>query len=147
MRVRLLPGKPPHFPCQNSRICEYLEREKDCPCASVRERFLYMRDRALLALQFFAGDRASDVCTTKGQDVRQLPGKGGLVIRHTQGKTASSGQPRIFVLHRSSTTSVCPVAYLDEYIRGAQQLGVDLTVGYLFRRVTEVGEIIQLPVT
>ncbi len=128
-------------------IGEYLDREASCPCASVKDKFTYMRDKAFLTLQFHAGDRASDVSQTLAQEIRSLPQGTGLMLKHTTGKCTSSLTPKTFVVRRCANSSICPVASLENYVRHAAEMAVDLRVGYIFRKLSAGGEVLDLPIT
>ncbi len=94
----------------------YLEREASCPCASVKDRFTYRRDKAFFTLQFHAGDRAHDVSQTLAQEIKSLPERGGMMIKHTHGKCTTNATPKTFVVRRCADVAVCPVASLEDYV-------------------------------
>lgn len=47
---------------------------------SLREKFVLIRDQAIFKIQFFAGDRISDVCDILSQDVKKLQDNSGFVF-------------------------------------------------------------------
>lgn len=49
----------------------YIDREFSRPDLSLREKFVLIRDQAIFKIQFFAGDRISDVCNILSQEVRK----------------------------------------------------------------------------
>ena len=128
-------------------ICDYLGREAEGVGVTAKDRFIYLRDRAFFCLQFYAGDRAGDLCKMVAQEVRRLPGAEGLVIRHTQGKTASASTPNTFVVRPCGNKIVCPITNLEAYIRGAGVMGIDLKVGHLFRKTGQSGIVLEAPMS
>lgn len=97
------------------------------------EKFILLRDQAFLKLQFFAGDRASDLGKCLSQEIRRLRDDSGFVITHTVGKTLSNGKKNEFSVMRLDDHSVCPVFGIEKYVSGAGEMGINLTLGYLFR--------------
>jgi hypothetical protein len=55
-------------------------------------RFVFLKDRAFFTLQFFAGDRASDLGQCLSQEVKKLFESKGRLFRHTVGKTLGNGK-------------------------------------------------------
>lgn len=49
-------------------------------------RFVLLRDMSFFTLQFFAGDRASDLGQCLTQEIKALPERSGFLVRHTSGK-------------------------------------------------------------
>ncbi len=137
----------PLFLGKLEKICDFLVREVESTGISAREKFTYLRDRAFFSLQFYAGDRASDMSKMLSQEVRKLPRGEGFMIKHTQGKTASASAPKIFTVQRCDNSTVCPVASVEAYIQGAGAMGADLRTGYLFRKVDTKGRVIEAPIT
>ncbi|XP_071124009.1 uncharacterized protein [Mytilus edulis] len=97
------------------------------------EKFILLRDQAFLKLQFFAGDRASDLGKCLSQEIRRLRDDSGFVITHTVGKTLSNGKKNEFSVMRLDDHSVCPVFGIEKYVSCAGEMGINLTLGYLFR--------------
>ena len=59
----------PLFVGKLERVCDFLKREADCPGVPVQDKFVYLRDRAFLAMQFYAGDRASNISRMLAQEI------------------------------------------------------------------------------
>lgn len=114
-----------------------------------REKYTLLRDQAMFELQFFAGDRASDISNFLTQDIKFLPGDSGFVFRHTFGKTlrGGDGKTNTFAIMRYSDNLTCPIAELETYLSGAKSLGIDLKTGYLFRTVSENGLVLDTPIS
>lgn len=97
------------------------------------KRFVLLRDRAFFTLQFFAGDRASDLGQCLAQEVKKLTVTEGLLFRHTVGKTLGNGKFNEFVISPVNDKLICPIENLNQYVFGAKEMDIDLSVGYLFR--------------
>ena len=112
---------------------------------SLREKYTLLRDQALLKLQFFSGDRASDVSNILSQEMRTLPDKSGYVFKHTYGKTlrGGNGKCNTFVIKRCDDTLICPIYALEYYFAQSAKFGLDLSSGYAFRLVTEQGKVLD----
>ena len=99
----------------------------------IARKFVFLRDQAFLKLQFFAGDRASDLSRCLTQEVRRLQNNTGFLITHTVRKKLVNGKTNEFRILGLEDHSICPVFALEKYVAGAKEMGVDLSVGYLFR--------------
>lgn len=100
-------------------------------------------------LQFFAGDRASDISNILVQEVKEIPDKSGYVFSHTYSKTlrGGDGKSNIFIIKRCKDSLICPIFALEQYFLGSSNLGLNLATGFLFRLVTEGGRVLDAPVT
>lgn len=125
-------------------ISSYIDREICRKDISLREKFVLSRDQALFKLQFFAGDRASDMGNVLTQEIKHLPDKSGYVFNHTYGKSLrGDGKCNTFVIKKCEDVAVCPVRGLDKYFKWAKEKGVDLSLGYLFRPVSDCGRVLD----
>lgn len=106
----------------------YIDREFSRPDLSVREKFV-LRDQAIFKIQFFAGDRISDVCNILSQEVKTLQDNSCFVFNHTYGKTLrGDGKSNTFVLKRSHDKTICPVVGLEKYYNWSKENKVDLSL-------------------
>ena len=139
----------PIFITKLRSIATYIDRELRRSNLSLREKFVLYRDPALLKLQFFAGDRASDVAIVLSQEVKKLDDNSGFVFNHTFGKTLRGGSNKCntFVLKRCDDKVICPVLGLESYYAFMTNHGASLKSGYLFRIITESGRVLQKPVS
>lgn len=126
----------------------FIERELQRVDLSLRERYVLHRDQAYFKLQFFAGDRASDLSIVVTQEIKELSDRSGLVFQHTFGKTlrGSKGKCNTFVVKRCGDDAVCPVKALEALMDFSQSSNIDLRNGYVFRIVTEAGRVLDRPV-
>lgn len=97
------------------------------------DKFVFLRDKAFLLLQFFAGDRANDLGQVLIQEIKSLPGNVGLLFFHTVGKTLSDGRENIFAVQRVGNELICPVHAVEAYVCAAELMGLNMNSGYLFR--------------
>jgi hypothetical protein len=79
------------------------------------------------------------------QEIRQLPGGDGLMIKHTWGKTFRLDRPNVFSLFKFHDEMICPVRGIERYIQVAKAMGLDLSCGYLFRPIAADGSVENTP--
>lgn len=137
----------PMFADKLELIASYIDRQLDRTLLSVRQRFVFLRDQALLKFAFFSGDRLTDAGLTLTQAIKFLPAGQGLLIKHTTGKTFRLDRPNEFSLHRCENILICPVQGVEQYIHQARLLSVDLRFGYLFRPVSPAGCVLNEPLS
>ncbi|XP_061192114.1 uncharacterized protein LOC133200311 [Saccostrea echinata] len=127
----------PIFLGKIKKLTLFIEREFAHRDLSLREKFVLIRDQAIFKIQYFAGDRISDVCNILSQEVKKLQDNSSFVFNHTYGKTLrGDGKSDTFVVKRSQDKSICPVVGLENYYAWSKQNKVDLSLGYLFRPVS-----------
>ena len=116
---------------------------------AIKQKYIFQRDQAIIKLQFFAGDRASDVAIILSQEVKKLPDNNGFVFKHTFGKTLLGGSNKCntFVIKHCDERIICPVFALESYFSFMQNHGIPLFPGYLFRVITESGRVLDKPVS
>jgi len=100
---------------------------------SLVSKYILVRDATFFVVDFFTGDRASDLGRLSCNQVFRLRDREGFLIRLSLTKTVRKGSPREFVLVPFRDPDVCPVFWLDCYVRACQALGVSLSEGYFFR--------------
>lgn len=75
---------------------------------------------------------------------KKLQDNSGFVLNHTYGKTLrGDGKSNTFVLKRSHDKTICPVVDLEKYYNWSKENKVDLSLGYLFRPVSESGRVLD----
>ena len=147
-RAHVLPTQaPPMFLAKLGKIMSYINLQLSKDDVPVREKFVYLRDRAFLLLQFFAGDRAGDLGLMLSQEVKRLSDDSGVVITHTLGKPLRGQRNgfNTFVVKRCSSLQLCPVRALEEYFQFSKSHGIDLSLGYLFRPVNNLSVVLTEP--
>lgn len=130
-------------------IFNYIDNQLTRPDLFPRQIFVLMRDQAFLKVQFFAGDRASDLSIVPAQEVKRLEDDSGMSFCHTITKTIRGvkGTANRFVIKRCDDLEICPIFGLERYVKWCSQWGVDLSCGYLFRIVDESGRVLDNNVT
>ena len=77
-------------------------------------------------MDFFTGDRASDLGRLQSRNVFKLRDREGYLLRFTLIKNIRTGSPRSSVLIKFIHPEVCPVAWVRYYITVCQCLGISL---------------------
>ena len=65
------------------RLAEYLDREIKSTVVTLKDKFLFLRDKAFFLLQFYTGSRGGDLTKLLVQEIHLLADNLGLVIRET----------------------------------------------------------------
>ncbi len=130
-------------------IAVYIDNQLSRPDLSKRERFVLLRDQAFFKLQFFAADRASDLSAIPSQEVKRLNDNSGFLFCHTLTKSirGGCGKANKFVIKRCSDKVICPIEGLEKYVSEVAKHGVTLSLGYLFRLVSDSGRVLNKPVS
>ena len=62
----------------------------------------------------------------------------GFLFNHIWGKTLRDGDANIFRVRRNPQDNICAIRSIERYMDIAQQMGIDLTTGYMFRKVVRI---------
>ena len=103
-------------------LCSYLRRQSLSSGLTPTSRYLYARDLAFFSLDFYSGDRASDLGRVKTKEVLSLPDKEGLLFKHTFGKTLRGNDVHTFAVRACSDPIACPVTNLFLYVHLADAM-------------------------
>ncbi|CAH3145974.1 unnamed protein product, partial [Pocillopora meandrina] len=71
--------------------------------------YLLGRDLSFFSVDFFAGDRSSDLGRTLGKELLYFPDKSGILFNHTFGKTLRGDALNTFSIRRCENLDICPV--------------------------------------
>ena len=97
-------------------------------------------------LDFYSGDRASDLGRVYTKGVLLLPGEQGLLFHHKFGKTLRGKDSNIFAVKKCPHDSiVCPVVNLSTYVKLADLMNIKLREGFLFRATDSRGRVSTKP--
>ena len=77
----------PFFFDKFTKLCTYLRNRVFLSSVSPLERYIISRDLAFFCLDFYSGDRASDLGRVYTKEALLLPEDQGLLFHHTFGKT------------------------------------------------------------
>ena len=146
-RARVSPRQAvPFFFDKFSKLCYYLRKQTFLPSISPLERYIVSRDLAFFCLDFYSGDRASDLGRVFTKEVLLLPGKQGLLFHHKFGKTLRGKDSNIFAVKKCPHDSiVCPVVNLTTYVKLADLMNIKLREGFLFRATDPKGRVSTKP--
>ena len=103
------------------------------------------RDLAFFCVDFYAGDRSSDLGRSKSREVLYLPDFSGLLSNHTFGKTLRDGSTHSFGVRASRHSIVCPVYNFKLYLDICRLIKVNISFGFLFRFLTRHSAISEEP--
>jgi len=112
---------------------------------SVSEQYALARDVTFFVVDFFTGDRASDLGRLRSEQVFRLRDREGYLLQFTFGKTVTKGNTRPFALIPVSCKDICPVSWLNYYIAACDSLGVILAPGFFFRTCQSKISVSQRP--
>ena len=128
-----------------TRLCAYLREKAFQKDISPVSRFLHARDLAFFCLDFYAGDRASDLGRVFTKEVLTSADGQFLLFRHTFGKTLRGKDTNIFKVKRCENPIVCPVGNIKLYVNMCDLMAINLRDGYLFRVTDRKGLVTESP--
>ena len=126
-------------------LCSYLRKQVVLPNIKPISRFIFAEDLAFFSLDFFLGDRGSDLGRVKSSDVLSLEVGEGFLVNQAFGKTLRGNAKNIFGVKPIPSSSYCPANNLTFYISLAGKMSVDLKSRYLFRVSNHQGNIVDAP--
>ena len=100
---------------------------------SPSERYIYARDLAFFSLDFFSGDRASDLGRIKTVDVLRHPDGSSLLFHQRVSKTLRGKTSRAFAVEQTANPAICPVLNLQFFVELCNSMRLDLSAGFFFR--------------
>ena len=135
----------PLFLDKLSLLSSYLRNLAVSPSLKPSTRYILVRDLAFFSIDFFSGDRCSDLGRVKTRGVLTLPEGKGFLINQVFGKTLRGNRNNVFGLKPIPNSSYCSVSNLRFYVSMAKEMGIDLKSGYLFRATDCSGNISDSP--
>ena len=128
------------------KLCQHLNHLAYLSCDTAPlNRYIFARDLAFFCVDFFSGDRASDLGRTLTKEVLSLPDNQGFIFRQSVGKTLRGKDFHVFAIRKCSNPLICPVSSLDRYVRLCKLFNVDLREGYLFRATDKSNKVAEKP--
>ena len=117
-----------------SKLISFLRRSIEAGAhLSVVNKYILMRDATFFVVDFFIGDRASDLGRQLANQVFRLKDRKGFLLKFTLTKTFRGGTSCPFVLEPSTNNEVCPVSLIEYYLSVCHFLSIELAGGYMFR--------------
>lgn len=117
-----------------SNLISFLRRSIEADAhLSVVNKYILVRDATFFVVDFFTGDRASDLGRLLANQVFRLKGRRGFLLKFTLTKTFRGGTSCPFVLEPFENNEVCPVSCIEYYLSVCHVLSIELTGGYMFR--------------
>ena len=107
--------------------------------------YILSRDLSFFGIDFFSGNRSSDLGRTKSKEVLLFPDSPGLLFNHTFGKTLRGNSTHSFSVRSSSNSDICPPRNFMLYLNICCLISVDISQGYLFRATSKAGHISDKP--
>ena len=135
----------PFFFHKLQTLCRHLRAAVFAPSPSPVQRFTAARDLAFFCVEFYSGDRASDLGRVLTKEVSSLPQRAGFLFHHTFGKTLRGGNSNTFMVKKCQDGVICPVSNLELYVRLCDLMQINLRDGYLFRSLNSRGEVSNSP--
>lgn len=135
----------PFFFDKFKSLCSYLRRQALSSDLTPTSRYLYARDLAFFSLDFYSGDRASDLGRVRTKQVLSLPDKQGLLFKHTFGKTLRGNDVHTFAVRACSDPAACPVTNLFLYVHLSDAMGINLRDGICFVLPTTKDKSLETP--
>ena len=126
-------------------LCSYLRDSLKNPELKPVTLYILARDLAFFSIDFFSGDRGSDLGRIKCSDTLIFPDQDGFLFNQVFGKTLRGNKRNTFAVKRIPGSPVCPVSNLNCYLSICKAINIDLRQGYLFRATDQHGCISASP--
>ena len=126
-------------------LSRHLEKRLLLTSLTPTDIFITARDQAFFKTLFFSGDRGGDLRQVKTPEIARSPDDNGFLFNHIWGKTLRDGASNIFGMRRHPNPTLCPIKGIETYVAIAQELGISLSSGHLFRATNQQGHIVDKP--
>ena len=126
-------------------ICSHLRSQVAAPGLKPAARYIIARDLAFFTVDFFSGDRGSDLGRVKADDVLTVQHGDGFLVNQVFGKTLRGNGANVFGIKPVKNTSYCPMSNLQFYIALTKKMSINLKGGYLFRVTNRHGQVTDSP--
>ena len=130
--IAISPSQAVPFKFQNL-IAHLRGKIVDSQSLSRISQYTLVRDATFFVIDFFTGDKASDLGRLLASRVFKLNDREGYLLRFTFSKTLRRDPPRSFALVPFCKTDVCPVHWITYYLSVCDLLKVRLASGFFFR--------------
>ena len=124
----------PLFFVKFSKLISFLRRSIEASAhLSVVDKYILVRDVAFFVVDFFTGDRTSDLGGLLANQLLRLKDSNGFLLKFTLTKTFWDDTSCTFVLENFTKNEVCPVSWIEYYLSVYHFLFIELAGGYMFR--------------
>ena len=133
----------PLFFVKFSKLISFLRRSIEASAhLSVVNKYILVGDATFFVVDFFTGDRASDLGRLLANQVFRLKERKGFLLKFTLTKTFRGDTSSPFVLESFTNNEVCPVSWIEYYLSACHFLSIELAGGYMFR-TTDRGKVVS----
>ena len=143
----ILPSQAvPLFFAKFTKLIDFLRGliRENTPLAAVN-KYILVRDTVFFVVDFFTGDRASDLGRLLANQVFRLKDRKGFLLQLTLTKTTRGSATSPFILEPFEDAGVCPVAWIEYYLSVCNLLHIVLDGGYFFRATDRGRAVSQKP--
>ena len=126
-------------------ICLHLWELSVDPAIKPYTRYILLRDLAFFSVDFFSGDRGSDLGRVKSSNVLIIPGDKGFIFNQGFGKTLRGNEKNVFSVKPVANSPFFPVYNLNLYVALAKKMCIDLKDRFLFCATDPHGHVSKSP--
>lgn len=135
----------PIFLDKVNSLCRYLRSQLKEKQKNPTAVYILARDLAFFSIDFYSGDRGSDLGRVKSVDILSLPDNEGYIFNQRFGKTLRGNGSNVFAIKKVENSPSCPVSNLRCYLTLTKKMSINLESGYLFRATDHRGYISEAP--
>ena len=135
----------PFFMDKLVSLTSFLRNLMHQPGVKPSQLYILARDLAFFSIDFFSGDRGSDLGRVMVSDVLTTPGNNAFIFNQVFGKTLRGNGSNVFAIREVPGSPVCPVKNLKCYLSVTKAAGINLNPGFLFRSTDRHGYVTDKP--
>ena len=128
-------------------LCSHLREQVVLPKIKPSARYILARDLAFFSLDFFLGNRGSDLGWVKTSDVLSPRDGKGYLVNQVFGKALRGNFKNVFGVKPVPGSPYCPVKNVRFYVSLVKMMCIDLNSSYLFRVCDCKDNILDAPFT
>ena len=126
-------------------LCNSLKSEIKKQGTKLSTIYILARDLAFFSIDFFSGDRGSDLGRVKSVDILSSPDGNSFIFNQVFGKTLRGNGSNVFAIKKIEDSPVCPVSNLKLYLSLSKLMSINLKRGFLFRTTNRQGHVTENP--
>jgi len=131
-RIRPRKAIPPFLDKLEKLLAYILEHMRSTVLTPI-SLYIFSRDLCFFSVDFFSGDRSSDLGRVISKETLFFPDLSGILFNQTFGKTLRENNENTFVIHECDNEVLCPVKNFKRYLAICRLLKIDIRSGFLFR--------------